>query len=165
MRADNSRHLVAAARQTITAHPPRAARRVAPPRRRRQPVTFDAARPRSGRLPVLALLPARPAPRDRTATRTDNSPRAGPASPTVSGPARHPCDGDSISPPTASATRSRQPATTPSPRRGARDHRAATRRRDKVLPRSSDRAEPPRYEHRPQRKRAAHSNDHLPGSR
>ena len=65
MPADNARYLRAAAQRRAEQTRRRAVARAAPPRRRRRARHSRGPRPRSRRLPVLALHPTRPAPRYR----------------------------------------------------------------------------------------------------
>ena len=96
MRADNSHHIVAAARRRATPHGAALSRRCAEWTMPGQPITFDAVAREAAGLPFLALQPARPTHRDRT-TPCPAGPSActGRAFPTGNAPPTHRCGGDS----------------------------------------------------------------------
>jgi hypothetical protein len=82
MRADNTHHLRIAARRRSQATRERAIRALRRLAATGDPVTFRHRRPHGGRVPLLAVCPTRPAPRDRPAPRPTAA-RAAPSSPPV----------------------------------------------------------------------------------
>ena len=170
MRADNTHHLIDAARRRAQATRAKPSRRYAESTTPGPPITFEALARAAGVSRSWLYANPTSAPR-QTPARRPVPPRARPSR-TASAPPTPPCC--AASRPLHSASVSWKPTTSGSamlsPRPSASDashppgnHNAT--RRDHELRRRSERPEQPRHRHRSRRKTAAHRLDHPAGSR